>query len=793
MKTFPQQRLPYSEKVKNDYEWCKRTIDHLLIHYAPDNTSTRSSSEYNRKLSNYQLFNNQLNQADFERECNPLGLDVGQFKDQIQPYNKTYNKVQVLLGEELRRPFNFKVSLTSPNGIRSKLAHRDQLLKDFVYAQIQSTIQSFSSTHPQLLEDPSSVMDPKTIEMYMNTSYLESREITASKILEYLKRHLSIQEKKNDAFKHALLSGEEIVYVSHLNDEPTLEVINPLGFFYHKAADIKYIQDSLFAGYRTYMTAAEVLDRYGRYLTKEQIERIDTSFHGQLGSSQPKKTMDYYHDDYYYTSYLNRPYEEGSYGSPAVEDWLVQHVEWRSQRRVGILTFTNEYGDTEQKIVAENFPIPSNAQRTTTKTLFDKRTTIYSWSNMFTSYVLYFDYIPEIWTGTRIGHDIYCMMGPRPYQFRSPDNPFSVKLSYHGVVYSAMNAAPISLMDRMKPFQYLYFIIMHKLKQLIAKDVGNIFHFDHTMVEPSVGLEKTLYYLRELAIDIYNPLTHADTPGWSTRGKVTGSTDWSNTRHILNYVNLLSAIDQQISDTAGVTRQREGQIGATEAVSNASSAVQLSSVITDVYFQTHDKLWEGILSSLLNMSTELYRDRSITKQYFLDDLSLQTLQLSPQELSNESFGVFVVSSSKEARIFESLQSIGETLASSNKARFSDLINMYMANSSQELAALVKQSENDAIKEQQELQQQQQQAAMDLKAQELEFEREKLFAEIDKDIKIAEINSFRFLQDQDSDNNNVPDQLELEKFKHQTQVDNAKLSLEERKLDIQEKSINRPKK
>lgn len=104
-------------------------------------------------------------------------------------------------------------------------------------------------------------------------------------------------------------------------------------------------------------------------------------------------------------------------------------------------------------------------------------------------------------------------MGPKQYQFRDLDNPYSVKLGYHGLVYNSMNASSVSLMDRMKPFQYLYFIVMHKLKKLIAQDKGRIFHFDTSMVDPKLGLEKTLYYLTSLNIDFYNPLQNAEQPG----------------------------------------------------------------------------------------------------------------------------------------------------------------------------------------------------------------------------------------------------------------------------------------
>jgi hypothetical protein len=121
-------------------------------------------------------------------------------------------------------------------------------------------------------------------------------------------------------------------------------------------------------------------------------------------------------------------------------------------------------------------------------------------------------------------------------------------------------------MDRMKPFQYLHFIVMHKLKKPIAQDQGKVFHFDVSMVDPKIGIEKTLYYLKEMNLDIFNPLANADEPGQAQRGKIASETDMSNMQYIMNYINILAAIDNQISEVAGVSRQREGQTTPTEAV-----------------------------------------------------------------------------------------------------------------------------------------------------------------------------------------------------------------------------------
>jgi hypothetical protein len=53
------------------------------------------------------------------------------------------------------------------------------------------------------------------------------------------------------------------------------------------------------------------------------------------------------------------------------------------------------------------------------------------------------------------------------------------------------------------------------------------------------------------------------------------------------------------------------------------------------------------------------------------------------------------------------------------------------------------------------------------------------------ITVAEIGSFKFNEDQDSNDNGIPDQLEIEKLRMSSKHNERKLSLEERKLKVQE--------
>jgi hypothetical protein len=340
------------------------------------------------------------------------------------------------------------------------------------------------------------------------------------------------------------------------------------------------------------LTPSEVLDRYGQYLTEEDRKKIDATTLSPIGITDNPITGKhrYGHENLDKTDSLN-PIFEGSYSPTSIDDWLVEHVEWRSQRKVGFLTISPLEEEAQEMIVSEDFDLPqTHTSRTLTKE-YSRKIKVYEWyDESSTHYSLEWSWIPEVWQGTRIGRTIYTMIGPKEEQFRPTDNPYEVKLGYHGLIYNAMNATSISLMDRMKPFVYLYFIVMHKLKKLIAQDQGKVFPLDVSMIDPKLGLEKTLYYLKELNIDFYNPLQNAELPGQSQRGKVTSAIDLSNLQHILNYVQLLSALDEQIAEVAGVTRQREGFISPQEAVTNAATNAQMSAIVTQIYFQAHDKL-----------------------------------------------------------------------------------------------------------------------------------------------------------------------------------------------------------
>lgn len=778
---FPKQRINYKEKIADDKAWAKKVIDLLLMSDTADGFISEEG-RYNKMLSNYQLYNNIINQTEFERDCNPLGIEVGQLKDEIKPYNKTPNKINALLGEEYSRPFNYRTVLVNAEGIKSKQEHKKKLLMDFVNSYTMDILSKINPMIGKQNPETGEIIKPEHLDDYINYSYQDSREALANKILDYIVRKEFVIDKKNDGFKHGLLSGEEHAWVGIENNEPVVQVLNTLGTFYHKSPDVKFIEDGLYAGYRTRMNIGDIIDKFGQYLKEDDLLKLEGTMHGYSSSDYSlHKDMRYGHtlssDP---NNLLGNTIDEGSYNKAKSEDWVVYHVEWKSQKKVGFLKFQNNFGEEEMIMVSEDFEVPSYATKSKIEYKGHKKD-LYIFDDMSLEWA----WIPEVWEGIRIGDGIYCCIGPKEYQYRSIDNPFKVKLGYHGVVYSNMNSESISLMERMKPFQFLYFIISHKLKRLIARDKGQIFHFDLSMVPESIGLEKTIYYLEEMDIDFFDPLQNAENPGAYQRGKITGATSRSNMQHIAGYIQLLAYVDEQINDAAGITRQREGQTQANEAVTNAQQNLIRSSTVTEaVYFKPHDLLWENILNSVVQCAQTAWSGKSIIKQYVLDDLSIQTLEVPSESLVNSDIGVFVSNSTKDTDVFHQLKGLAQPLLQNDKARFTDIIKLLKSDSIRDLEMTIMKSEKrlqqeqlEQIRAQQESQQAAQQMAFQAKQMDIEATKQ---LQAQKDAAAMErelVKSFSWNEDKDINDNLVPDVLEVEKFREELKFKREELQQE----------------
>jgi len=295
LSSIPNQRVSLAEKEKNDYQLMKDTMNYFInsfysqsMYYDKDSSSYQDRDQQ-RKISNYMLFNNEINQEDFIREINTHGFSADYFKEKkIQPYNKAANKIQVLLGEELMRPKKFRSVILNKDGLNEKAIQMEMNIRDHIdsfYNEVRNLIaQGLQQPEGQPTPEQAKELEDKinqTLETYLSTkklnniknkSIISQIEFKAQMFATGLSRTLSLWDKANDAYKHALIGGEEIVWVGIVRNKLVVDVVNTIGFIHDRNENVKNIEDKMWAGRRGMISKAEALAKWSDYLPKKTIK-----------------------------------------------------------------------------------------------------------------------------------------------------------------------------------------------------------------------------------------------------------------------------------------------------------------------------------------------------------------------------------------------------------------------------------------------------------------------------------------------------------------------------------------
>lgn len=783
--TFPQQKLPLSKKNE---DWQHSCVNYII---GEGNivSGGRQNTQFGELQTYYNLYNSIFDEKDFKRITNPFKVDDG-FPATPQDFNIIRPKIDLLIGEETKRPMNFRVVRTSQEAVSDLMDKEKEMLMQYMMSAIMAKMDPEQQQQFQQQLQNGEIMPPEQIAKYMDSTYKDVVENTAYHTLSYLREKLNIDNEFIKGWKDALISGNEMYYVGVQNDEPYMERVNPLFFSYDKSPDLEFIEDGSWCCRKMRLPVAEVYDRYYNKLDEKDLNKLNEMLTGKpMGDMREGDPVDTGGGIQMHI-YDNPEFDQKS--RYCINVW---HCCWKSFKKIFYVTYMDETGTPQVQIADESYKKIGNELSVEP------------------------DWIVEVWEGYRAGSDLYFGIQPIEYQHVSIDNPNSQKLPYCGCVYSNTNSKPRSLVSILKPLQYMYIVLWYRLELAIARDKGKVVNMDITQIPKSMNItpERWMHYLSSVGVNFINPYEE----GWNVPGREGGkpatfnqitALDLTMSNVISEYIQLMDKIEQLAGTISGITEQRQGAISSSELVGNVERSVVQSSHITEPLFWAHAQCKRHVLNMLLNTAKGAWQQTGKKKLSYVFDNGERAFLDIADKFYYEDMDVFVSDTSKDLENIQKLQQLiqpamqnGASLLEAAEILTNDNFNIIK----QKLAAMQKRQEEQAQQQQQaeaQAQQQLQQMQNEAKQQELMLQEAQMDLDrykIDQDnatkITVAEISAYRGTEEKDANQNGIPDPMEIAKdataqmkvredayskryeSKQKKEIEDAKIQLEKDKM------------
>jgi len=774
---FPRQQLPFNRKTK---AWRKSCVnagaDKNITSYSPIRTSMM------HKGINYQLLDGKLHMKDLELIVNPNHQNASFIPDKIQHYSIMNSKLNVLRGEESKRVFDFHVVVTNPNAISE--IENDK--KNELIASLQQTL----AMNIQSEEEYMAQMEK--INEYYTYEWQDVRELRANALLNHYIKEYNIPYLFNKGFTDAMCVGEEIYQCDIVSGEPVIEKLNPCNVHVYQSGFSNRIEDADMVVVEEYWSPGRVYDTFYDVLTKKDCEYIEKLAAGNYYESEENED--------YRTGLIPADIVDDENVEPSITDLFpaddeisavmpfdltgnirVSKVYWKSRRKIKkVKSYNPVTGEEEYNLYPETYVVNR-----------DKGEEVEDlWIN-------------EAWEGTRIGDKIYVNMRPRPIQYNRLSNPSRCHFGIVGTIYNINNNKPYSLVDMMKPFNYLYDVIHDRLNKLIARNYGKCIEFDFAKIPNDWDPDKWLYFLRTNGIAVKDSFKEGNKG--AALGKLAGGLNNASTgvvdlelgQSIQSQIQLLEYIKEEMSEVAGISKQREGQISNRETVGGVERATLQSAHITEWLFINHDDTKKRVLECFLETAKIALRGKNKKFQYILPDLSTHVADIDGDEFAEADYGLVVDNSDGLQKLNSQIETLAQAALQTQAISFSTMLKIYGSSSLAEKQRLIANDEKAlreqaAQQQQAELQAKQQAEQLKQQTEMAKMQQEDMLNQRDNDTKIliATINAQNKDVSVDMPDDKSMSEGERAKLDEQIREFDKKHDLDRQRLEFDKEKANK---
>ena len=774
LNAFPRQQLSFRSKNKT---WRKKCVD-----WADNKTFLSSDLVRNtvwHKQVNYDLLNGKVHMRDMQSIINPDNQTASFIPDKIPHYPIMNSKINVLRGEELARIFDYRVIVTNPTAI----SEIEETKKERLFASLQELIANSVQSEEEFNAELEKLNE------YYNYEYQDFREIRGNAFLKHYSKELNFNLMFNKGFVDALAVGEEIYQCDIVGGEPTITKLNPRKVRVFKGGYSNRIEDADIIILEDYWSPGKIIDYYHEVLSPKDMKYIENlpntiasgavdsmgNYDERYGLVQGYMQNEEFELNDSDISTLFRATDSTSLMPYDLEGNIrVLRVYWKSRRKIKKIKYYDPVtGDEMYKLRDEEY---------VTQTSMGEEETI-MWVN-------------QAWEGTKIGTDIYVNMRPMPVQYNRLSNPSKCHFGIVGTIYNLNDDRPFSLVDMMKQYNYMYDAIHDRLNKMIARNWGKIITLDLAKVPANWDVEKWMYFAKVNGIAVVDSFKEGNI-GAAT-GKLAGALNNASSgvidaefgNSIQSQINLLEFIKMEMSDVAGISRQREGQISNRETVGGVERATLQSSHITEWLFSTHDDTKKRVLEAFLETCKVAYKGNTKKFQYILPDKTIKMMEIDGEDFAECDYGIVVDNSSDTQKLASQMETLAQAALQNQLLDFSTIMKLYSSSSIAEKQRMVESSERkiqdrNAQAQQQQLQAQQQTEQMRQQAEMAKMQHEAAMNTEDNETKIL-VATINAQSKQVSENDGIQEPMSeeaREKLRESIRQFDAKLKLDRDRLEF----------
>lgn len=682
---LPPQMVSMDEKEKP--EWQEACMDFF------DYQSMSQIADKQNDLRKYRVLSGDFSLKDYSYMKDPLAMlkvnnpndaEMGGNTKSYNPYENIVHypimvrPINTILGEYIKRItqlHGFYCKNESQYARNEYNRTKTEMLQQWAENQIMNAvikkvkamgIQEGTEEYQNALQQNT----PEEIQDFMDRDYVDIAEQVNQTVMKNMWKEQSLDSEFVEGFKHACITAKEFYHIYNVNGKTKIKNLSPIDVFYHKSPSVKWISEGQFAGFRWMLTPSSVIDLFYDDLTMDDMHEIEAMVNPMVESKRKSKDIlsgsVSYDTNTYKDSYGNlndhnmrttysmiddyQHYGESSNFSTHYGLIKVVKAYWQSYRPIAWLTSYDENDKPIVEMVDENYK-PNKEKGE------------------------YVELVPckQVYTGSKIGNNIYIGIKPYTDQIVDLDNLAYCPLPIEGAIMNDTHTKPYSLIDLMLPWNELYNIVAYELREDMNSSMGRVLFMsvDHMPNLPGFTMEKWHYWARKFKIAwVKQPKT-----GNNTFNQFS-SADMSFAQQMQAKMEILEQIQQKCDSIAGFSPGRVAGQSTEDTLGQSNQQLVASVNQTEYLFFRHSKLIERVLNQALNLAKKGLRNNTYMRNLF-DDYELAYIDYDPEVVSNQKVGIYVTNSSEDLRKRQMIENLMQP-AMQNGADFADLSDMIMA-------------------------------------------------------------------------------------------------------------------